>query len=180
MDQLVVLIILGLVGLINWLLQKSAELREKKRLEKQTRPEQLLRPESVSEEDTLPAPRAREVENPRPAEDELRKFLEALGLPPEDSIEPSAPPARPVSKSFEMEVTPAPPPIPVFQMEPVRSIMSEPPARATRPVRPAAARVADARPVPPSSSIYDLLHSPDSLKKAVILSEILGKPKSAI
>ena len=158
MEQLVLILIIALISFINWLFKKSAELREKRKLERQTFDggETLQRGEE-------PVPGEPPAGDP---DDSMRRLMEALGLPQEDV--PPVLPKRPA--------TPPPiPELPKFVAPPaptVRAASVPPPARPVRPSPPPP-------PAQPSRSpLRELLASPDGLKKAVMLSEILGQPKS--
>ncbi len=194
MEQFVLLIIIAAISLINWILQKSAEHREKRKAER-------ARGETIhpSEE----APQSRPAGQFDGAE-QTRKFLEALGLP-EDALPP---------RPQERQQQPAPPPLPPepvgqtsrygeTEPEPKRSFLHKvdssleqrlypdvpvevrPPTRAadrlptrTRRLPSTAAIVTTA----PSSSARDLVEQiitqKDGLRRAVVMREILGPPKA--
>jgi hypothetical protein len=185
MEQLVLLLIIGLISLINWLMQRSAEMREKRKLEK-ARQESGDQPLVMEREDTgaQDADRA----DKEPAEDpseSMRKLMEALGVPMEE-----APPVRRQPPSIPAEtaqppvILPEEPPFvppspdPVFEAPPVRKapplprIESPAVARPKWRPKPQAPVVAAA-----PSRIRDLLSSPSGLRDAIVLSEILGTPR---
>jgi hypothetical protein len=155
MEQLVILLIIGLISLINWLMQRSAELKEKRRLEKAAQQGEIHSPPPPS---TAPPP-----VDADPAES-MRKLMEALGLPVEE----------------------APPPVPV-RREPPPILREPPPAprpvspyvpRSEGPQRPALAHTAAAKVEKSKPSRFrTLLSSPSGIRDAMVLSEILGKPK---
>ncbi len=157
MEQLILILIIALISFINWVIKKSAELREKRKLERQ----------SFDGGETLqrtnePVPAEAQPADP---DDSMRRLMEALGLPQEE-----APPVIPRGEV-------APPPIPELPR------FVEPPVIAARPavVVPPVRQHRFATPTPPKrklSPLRELLSSPDGLKKAVMLSEILGQPKS--
>ena len=78
MEQLVILLLIALISIINWIIQKSKESREKRKLEK--RADATGEPVAKHE----PAPDATGTETA------MRRLREALGLP-----EDAAPPAIP-------------------------------------------------------------------------------------
>lgn len=157
MEQLVLILIIALISFINWLFKKSAELREKRKLERQT----FAGGETLQRSDE-PEPVESQQADP---DDSMRRLMEALGLPQEE-----APPVVP-----KREVSPPPlPQLPRFVEPPVpvaRPAVLPSAVRQTRPVTPPPAK-------PKLSPLRELLSSPDGLKKAVMLSEILGQPKS--
>jgi len=169
MEQVVILLLIVLISLINWLVKKSSELREaRKREQGAAKSGGSLR----SEPPQLP-----EAE----PEISMRRLREALGLPDE-----AQPPVLP--KRVEQRVPPplAPTPPPPRRPPPARPVIShvpvipaheeyrfiEMPHRIGKPDRP---RIEVAR---GSSRIRELLGSAGGLRDAVVLSEILGPPKS--
>lgn len=163
MEQLIFLAIIALISFVNWLMQRSAELREKKKLERQRSGqsgESPYRPHPIQENhevESAPSPAA-----PDPAAD-MRRLMEALGLPLEEEA-PRTAPAPPPLPTFEEvpAALEAPRPIPTFV----------PPPRAT----PAAALATPIqRPAPP---MLRTLQTRDGLRQAIVLREILGPPKA--
>ena len=73
MEQLVILLLIALISIINWIIQKSKERREKRKLEK--RADATGEPVAKHE----PAPDATGTETA------MRRLREALGLPEEAS-----------------------------------------------------------------------------------------------
>lgn len=193
MEQLVLLLIIGAISLINWLIQKSAEYRQK-------RAEERLRAERAAAghvEHDLPEPEQDDLHQEREAEERTRKFLEALGLP-EDAMPP-----RPAERT--------PPPLP--QASAPAEVFRAPEPTRPRPkknflhkIRPelerdlAAADVSkseivdpfavdhrfprkrlagDPRPVSSGQSLMaDLQTRKNGLREAIVLREILGPPKA--
>lgn len=189
MEQLVILLLIALISIINWIIQKSKESREKRKLEK--RADATGEPVAKHE----PAPDATGTETA------MRRLREALGLP-EDAAPPAIP-KRAEPKSVEAE-----------RIEPKRmerkkrverSILPPPPSpdRLVPPAlpkperRPAVVHVPSvrwdhrrfehlhkmAKPSQPEAPtqpprIRELLQSQGGLRDAVVLSEILGPPKS--
>ena len=155
MEQLVLLLIIGAISLINWLIEQSGKRREQRRFEaERARREAESNPYLEPEPAPIPAPEARE---PAPQQ-EMRRLLEAFGIPvPEEA----APQALPLEKP-----TPAPEPTPVFASTPV-----------TVPVPRAV--IAKTKPTPPSPRKAPLeIKSPAALRQAIIWREILGPPRS--
>jgi hypothetical protein len=172
MEQLVILLLIALISLINWLVKKSSELRKTRKLEKGAgRSEESLRggqsssPESQSEKN-------------------LRRFREALGLPEEavppappkrveQTVPPPLPPSLPKAPAPARRVTHPIPAVP-SRVAPVHEghRFAEFPHRITKSLSPL--RDAELNP----SRIPELLSSSGGLRDAMVLSEILGPPKS--
>lgn len=180
MDQLVLLLIIGAISLINWIIQKSAEHREKRKAEQ-------ARGDSIH---PAAPPSQQHPETQFDPVDQTRKFLEALGLP-EDALPPKPTPA-------------SPPPLPIPQQE--LFTQPEPEQRnflhKIRPdleqrLHPEPASKTDFTPLPrlrpselgaakvtssPSSSartlVTDLLAEEDGMRRAIVMKEILGSPKA--
>lgn len=170
MEQLVILIIIGVISLINWLLQKSAE-HKSKRPPKASPPleshdwgreEQVFTEEPVAQRQAPPAdPQA-----------ELRRFFEAMGLPLEEEPAPA-----PVVQPAFVE----PPALP----DPVVETPAPRPAAAAR--ERVTARYAElakgfaqaeaAQAQVEHQDARGLLASPGGLRQAMILREILGPPR---
>jgi hypothetical protein len=172
MEQLVIILLIALISFINWLVKKSAEMREaRKREQGAAKGGESLRRE-------LPPPPEAEPEA------SMRRLREALGLPDE-----AQPPALP--KRMEQRVPPPlappppPPPSPPRRPPPARPVISPVAvARAHEEYRfiamphrigkPAAPRIEVAA---STSRLRELLGSTGGLRDAVVLSEILGPPK---
>ena len=99
MEQLVILLLIALISLINWLVKKSAALREARKLE-----EKMAK--------TGESPRAAPPPKLEPPEFEpsFRRLKEALGLP--DEALPPALPRRTQEKIAPAPALPEPPPLP--------------------------------------------------------------------
>ena len=166
MEQLIILLLIALISLINWLIQKSSEMRKARKKEQgsATRAESL--PEGRS-----PQPEAEPIS--------MRRFREALGLPEE-----TPPPAIPKRKE-----QPLPPPLPVppppRAPSPATVVAHVPVVRAhtahrfpefPHKIGKPAGRAIEPEAIP--SRIRELLESSGGLRDAVVLSEILGVPKS--
>lgn len=163
MEQLVILVLIGLISLINWLVQKSGEMREKRKLERQAQFEGAdeLRQAPPAEDPTFSPPSDEEVHA-----EKLRRFMEALGMP----VEEEAPPPRPVRQASPPPMVPAPERVvtpslvtAAAEMAPVRSLR--------RPVVPAPARKQE------PSRVRRLLSSGHGLRDAIVVSEVLGPPR---
>ena len=186
MEQLVILVIIGLISLVNWALQKSAE---KRGAAKATRTE---RREEKREERrniyTQPAPGSPQTVRPAPQQrDPFKELMEALGLPVD------TPPSLPVpapqqvideEEEFASLEKPEPPPV-----SPVRIVKSpgrrmpsvrRPDEKEARLASAFAAQEEKTRPwrSPDGSSIRSLLSDRSSQRQAVILAEILGRPRA--
>lgn len=185
MEQLVLLVVIGLISLVNWVMQKAAEKREAaktKRVEsrevkRETRRNIYTQP--------APAPTARRAAAER---DPFKDLMDALGLPADGA------PPRPVIAApdyFEEEEfvsleAPAPPelPEPVVTKPRGRAAAWHPPARGAQPDEKmkqlASAFVALDEASPETwrgGDVRSLLASSSAQRKAVILSEILGTPR---
>lgn len=152
MEQLVLLLIIAGISLINWLVEKSKKLREEKRLQK---------PRAESTKAPQPEPAT-----PTPREDQgseqMRRLLEAMGIPTDFAEAPAAPePALPSQ--------PEPPPVPVVEL-PARPATPRPSLRKARP----GAVQSAAKPSPWSQR----LRSNSALREAIVLREILGPPRA--
>ncbi len=172
MEQLVILLLIALISLINWLVKKSSELRKARKLEKGAgKTEESLRGGASSPAESQSAKN-------------LRRFREALGLPEEAAppvppkrveqvVPPPLPPSLPKAPALERPVTH---PIPAVssRVAPVHEghRFTEFPHRITKSRSPL--RDAELKP----SRISELLSSSGGLRDAMVLSEILGPPKS--
>jgi hypothetical protein len=200
--QILLLLAIGAISFINWIVKKSAEARKQKNLKERIDHGEV--PVNEPEEEwTQPVPRN---QSPSSSGDEaaesMRRLMEALGLPvesePPKPVRPS-PPAIPVA--------PAQPSRPLFR-EPVRSEPKvdpyaqdlPPKARPSAPFQPDPREVDLSRRFESAAPLHDwnhpkeavlarkspvrhrsvreMLASPGSLREAIILTEILGKPKA--
>lgn len=185
MEQLVILLLIALISIINWIIQKSKERREKRKLEKRAD----ATGEPVAKQ--APAPDATGTETA------MRRLREALGLPEE--APPPVIPQRAEPKRLEAErIEPkrgerhvpvpapspdrlAPPPLPQPERRPI--LVHAPPVPRWQEHRRFGSLHKIAKPplseVPKQSPrIRELLQSQGGLRDAVVLSEILGPPKS--
>jgi hypothetical protein len=169
MEQLVIILLIALISFINWLVKKSAEMREARKREQGA----ATSGESVKSE----APPPPEAE----PEISMRRFREALGLPDE-----AQPPALPKRMEERVPPPPVPPPLPPPRRPPpARPVIShaavapahgeyrfiEMPHRIGKPAAPRIEVAAS------TSRLRELLGSTGGLRDAVVLSEILGPPK---
>jgi len=183
MEQLVILLIIGAISLINWLLQKSAEHRAR-RAQEQAEAEGGVPAATAAAADDVYEPLAFEQEPSQPARpgsweappDELKKFLEALGVPENQfAPEPPAPAPEPV----------APPPLPVEPrfIDAAPRVVAKPDARMrelARNLERAEGRieVEEVSDVVSVSGVHGMLRSPGGLRDAIVLREVLGAPKA--
>jgi hypothetical protein len=171
MEQLVLILIIAVISFVNWLIKKAGEARERQKLERQkqlgTEPELWQEP-SAGEPTEPSAP----TEDPDAS---MRRLMEALGLPM-DAEPPPVPvqPAPQTPPSPPPQVAVLPPPLP-------QAVAPKAPERPALPTAKISAKPFPAESTPDQMSarpVRDLLSSPDSLKKAIILTEILGAPKA--
>jgi hypothetical protein len=162
MEQLVILVLIGLISFIQWLIKQSAELREKKKqAERAAMGGEKLRQHPEPSEPVAP----RETVS---GDEAMRRLMEALGLPPEN--EPPVVVSQP-----EPPVQPPPLPMPVIREVPVfREAVpvfrpDPPPPRQVRRAQPAPSEAADRFPEFASAA---------TLRRAIILREILGPPRA--
>lgn len=192
MEQLVLLIVIGLISLINWLMQQAAEARERRKAESLS---------GQGRQSPAPAPTARVEEDPA---ESMRKLMEALGLPVEEEPPPLP---RPTAQPPPPKPPTEPPPLAQSgpaktegkaQEVPDSSLEAEKQEAFPLPQIPQLQRAPDAPPQPrpamlprasfaekgasqrpvSKSRVRELLASPAGLRDAVILSEILGRPHS--
>src|SRR4029077_4328948 len=190
MEQLVIILLIALISIINWIIQKSKEAREKRKLEK--RADATGEPVAKQE----PGPDATGTETA------MRRLREALGLPEE--APPPVIPKRAESKRVEAErIEPkrmepkrgerpvpmpapspdrlVPPPLPQPERRPI--LVHAPPVPRWQEHRRFDSLHKIAKPSLPevpkqAPRIRELLQSQGGLRAAVVLSEILGPPKS--
>ena len=185
MEQLVILLLIALISIINWIIQKSKESREKRKLEK--RADATGEPVAKHE----PAPDATGTETA------MRRLREALGLP-EDAAPPAIPKRAESERVESKRIEPkrgerplpvpapspdrlAPPPLPQPERRPI--LVHAPPVPRWQGHRRFEFPHKVAKPLLPEEApqplrIRELLRSQGGLRHAVVLSEILGPPKS--
>jgi hypothetical protein len=150
MEQLVLLLIIGAISLINWLIEQSGKRREQRRFEQEHARRQEAEPNPYLESAPSPAP-VQELPEPAPQQ-EMRKFLEAFGIPL-----PEEPPAPVTLQEVE---APAPRQIP--EPEPAQPVLV--PKRKVTPTK--------------THQPVAIIKSPATLRQAIIWREILGPPRS--
>jgi len=167
MEQVVILVIIGLISFVNWLMQRSAELRERRKLERKM--EGIPEGNPFQEQEAPEPPPSRPVADPGA---EMRKLMEALGLPIEDEPAPVFVPERT-----------APPPLPTPpEVAPIPRAVFTP--RSTTSTR-SLSQIAGSRPAPgptdpvQTSPLSAALRSHEGIRQAIVLAEILGRPKAA-
>lgn len=154
MEQLVLLLIIAAISLINWLIEKSAKLREQKRLQKD-----LAERTETSTAPLAPAP----PPLGDPQQERLRDLLESFGIPTPEPAPPVA--QREPVFFFESEPMEMPPPLP-----PPPAVRAQPtPSR-----RLPAAIVSRAA----TTSWAKRFRSPAAVREAIVLREILAPPRS--
>ena len=167
MEQLVIILLIALISFINWLVKKSAELREaRKREQGAAKSGESLRSEPP------PPPEAE-------PEISMRRLREALGLP--DEAQPPALPKRMEQRVPPPSIATAAACLLLLQGRSFLTFQSsraheehrlfELPHRIGKPASPKVEVAAT------SSRIRELLGSAGGLRDAVVLSEILGPPK---
>jgi hypothetical protein len=153
MEQLVLLLVIAAISLVNWLIERSAKLREQRRREKDASNQGQPPPVSLP---NFPEPSPREE-----IEDQMRRMLESFGLPVEDP--------KPIPQKPE--------PVFVFE-EPIAPPLPLPKTQLTTP-RPAVRRgIGKSTPTPLRRAWTLRLSSPQGLREAMALREILGPPKA--
>ncbi len=147
MEQLVLLLIIGAISLINWLIEQSGKRREQRRFESE-RARREAEPSPYQEPALSPASLP-EVHESAPQQ-EMRRFLEAFGIPMPDEVAPQE--VAPQIPTPALEKAPAPAP---------RTI-----ARKLKP-----------NPSKPQQIPLEI-KSPAALRQAIVWREILGPPRS--
>lgn len=187
MEQLVILLIIGLISLVNWLMQKAAQKREartERRVEKREVKRETRRNIYTQPAPAEPPPAARRAPAGR---DPFKDLMDALGLPEEETppgpvvAEPDFFPEDAEFIPFE-ETRPPPLPEPVVAPKSVAARQAPKPKRHDRRTTQlasafAASGEASGTATPRGSKVRDLLAGRDSQRQAVILAEILGTPR---
>lgn len=193
-EQIILLLVIGLISLVNWVIQKSAEARKKRqmqeRIDRGEEPAQPVASRRYDHHDEEPETEGDPAEN-------MRRLMEALGLPLEDAPPQPVPrpqaappplPAQPremvqppplVRTVREMEAAGEMPvhrqPAPVVTSQPQRAKLHDWQRKAAKSLEASAAAEAS-RAVKPSR-VRQMIQQPESLRDAVILTEILGRPR---
>jgi hypothetical protein len=182
MEQLLFLLLVGLVALVKWFVERAA------------------RGGTADPPSPTPRPRRSAPVNPQDAETErIRKFMEALGMPAENVPPPpirrrvagEGPPVVPprvprqvgptvrrkvvpplVPPPIHVPAKPEPPPAPVIHQEPV-----EPAPGLDRPLAPERVpEIATGRKAVEMAELRALLGSPAGIRAAFVAREVLGPP----
>lgn len=174
MEQLVILVIIGLISLVNWALQKSAEKREAAKDARTERREEKR--EGRRNIYTQPPPGS-----PPPQRDPFRELMEALGLPADS--QPSFPvpmPQQAIDEEEEFASLEDPVPPPVSPIRIVKAPGRKPDEKEEQLASAFAAQEGKSRHSrsPDASPIRTLLSNRPSQRQAVILAEILGRPRA--
>ncbi len=179
-EQLAILVIIGLISFVNWLMQKSAEHKAARRTQ-----ERIDRGEQAPEANDFGEPD--EAERAYEAEEQRRRFMEALGMPVADAeptpqaraqrdVVSEGPVTRGPARNFlhklsgdlEQRLVPAetvqPPPIMAPTSRPTTA------ARRKRAARKVAAPLAPGAPL-------EFLRDREGLRKAILSQEVLGRCK---
>ena len=153
MEQLVLLLVIAAISLVNWLIERSGKLREQRRLEKEAARRSNSAPEPKP---TFPEPSAREQ-----IEEQMRRVMESFGIPVEE------PKPQPLQQApvVTFVAPPTPPPLP----NPISAVEQQPRPRRSKDF----ASVSRER-----SPWLKRLDSPQGLREALVLREILGPPKA--
>lgn len=159
MEQLVLLLIIAAISLVNWLIEQSGKLREKRRLEKARADHEQdrtasrrMEPPPLDPEQPAPA----EVGPPEEPERQLRRMLESFGFPVQEEETPPPPVLA------EPPALPKPLPMPKPAVRARRRWESAPATSATTTAHP----------------LVRDLRSREGLRRAIVLREILGPPKA--
>jgi hypothetical protein len=182
MEQLVLLVVIGLISLVNWLMQKAAKKRELVKTARVDKRE--VKRESRRNIYTDPAPQAAPAER-----DPFKDLMDALGLPSDEAPPGPVVADRDIFAEEELvtleDALPVPPVAKPVAAKPRSTAASwHPPARGaqpdekTRQLASAFAAMDDASPqIWQGSNVRTLLSNASAQRKAVVLSEILGTPR---
>lgn len=151
MEQLVLLLIIAAISLVNWLIERSGKLREQRRLQKEA-----AKRGETSPAPTPPLPQASPREE---IEEHMRRMMESFGFP----VEEPAPAIEKQQPLIEVVQPTNPPPLPKA------AVIERPRIQRNKQV----ALVSRER-----SPWLKRLDSPQGLREAVVLREILGPPKA--
>ena len=171
MEQLVILIIIGLISFVNWLLQRAAKARALRDQElhgdRRQAQQKVELPFDVADEEVP-------VQRGEPSADETRRFLEALGLPthevrPSELTEKASPPPLPV-KPRPIERT-------TVKMGELAPKIDDKARRLADKFRSAEQEEDSVKSDTSPSNFHTLLRSANGLKHAIILREVLNPPK---
>jgi hypothetical protein len=177
MDQLVLLVIIGLISLINWVMQKASEKREQAKLEREEDKRSVYR--------QAPPQRGTAARRGRaPQQDPLKELMEALGLPPEAAAPPpvvSQTQPEPEEEFASLESAPPPVPQPAPALPKPRwqpPSVRRPDEKTARLASSFASKEKSSAEAAKPAAVRSLLADRASKRNAVILSEILGQPRA--
>jgi hypothetical protein len=172
-DNVLVLILVGIVAVFKWLTKRDRRAKEKP-------------PAALPNETKI-------VEPPPNDAEQLRRFLEAIGAPPGTAPPVRRAPARPAVRNRSRgekwqqplpPLTTVPPPEPVLVAMPPVSVITPPPPSFPSPIilAPSAVsapfvRKAESALAPARSSLGEILRRPENVRQAVVLREVLGPPR---
>lgn len=174
MEQLVLLVIIGLISLVNWLMQKAAEKREAAERKRAAKREEGR---NIYTRGAPPTPRPVAPRTPAGG-DPFKELMDALGLPSGEPPPPVVVREEVPAEEFASleEPAPAPPAVPRTPR------WSAPPVpRPDEKTARLASAFAAGGEKPDSayrgSRLRELLAGRDAQRKAVVLAEILGTPR---
>lgn len=178
MEQLVIVLVIAVVSLVKWLMEKSAEQRSRRETEERVEELERQHPRQQRPAPPIRAPRPVASSPMSDMEDAARRLRKALGLPeeadpPRQQRRPATPPplARP-EKTFLERAMPA-----VAEIQEKLVPPAPPPRRAPE----SAKHKKPASPAGPAVSartqLDHLLRGRDGLRQAMLVREILGPPK---
>ena len=179
MDQLVLLVVIGLISLINWVMQKAAEKREQAKLERGAK--RATGRNIYTQKPQRPAAARRAS---APAQDPFKELMDALGLPAETVLPPPVAQRRGTESEEEFaSLEEAPPPLPKRGAPKAEGPRWQP-ASVRRPdektARLASAFAAKEKAPAENArrvSVSELLADRTSKRHAIVLAEILGTPR---
>lgn len=171
MEQLVIVIVIAVIGLVKWLMEKSAEQRAKR--DTRERIERLERGEEQASPMMAPRPVAYPMRDPEAA---ARKLREALGLPEEHELPRPRPLADiPTPASFHIEEVKV---IPAADLE--QRVVAPPLPIPAKKLPSKAATVSRDATYASRAALDDLLRSREGLRSAILAQEVLGTPKGLV
>lgn len=177
MEQLVLLVIIGLISLVNWVMQKAAEKREASGQKRAERRE--AKREGRRNVYTQGAPEA--PHRGHAGKDPLKELMEALGLP----ADAAAPPRHdePEEEFVSMEVGPPPVPKSAPLAEKPRwqpPSIRQPDEKMARLASAFAAVDDEQEPADRGTGFRALLAGQHAQRRAVVVAEILGSPRGLV
>jgi len=184
MEQLVLLVVIGLISLVNWVLQKAAEKREQAKLE---RADQRETGRGIYTQKPARNVVARRSAGPLP--DPYKELMEALGLPaggpPPPPVVPRIAPEPPAELvSMDAAPMPAPPPPAAAAQRKSESWQPPPVRRLDDKTAQLAYAFTHQGEAPADQSklpgVRALLSNRASRRQAVILAEILAEPRGLL